>query len=197
MRRWAAPMLVIVVMLVAAFGGSSRSWGAQEGTPGASPVVTGEDVTSVILGIEAPTFTEEPLTLALTRTTFPAGSSFQVLDFGDPDNVNGVYMGAFLSFVERGSLVLTLEQGTARYVAADTGDGTPVLGAGTAASEPNREGVEIEPNEEVVLAAGDSVFFENARFTMRNDGGEEAVLLNSVLVEEESACPPCPRYPGA
>ena len=189
--RRPAVFTVLIVLLAVLFG-TAGSQSAQDGTPAGTPVA---EVTTVILGSGLPSLSMDAPTLALSRTTFPAGTSAEVYDFGAGGaGPSGVFLASFVSYVESGALVLTLDEGTAELTRRNQAAGTPDANA-TPVGGVEESFVEISPGEVVQLQTGDSVFFDDARFTLSNDGGVEAIVLNSVLAEEESACPPCPKYP--
>ena len=184
MRRPAVVTVALVLLLIAVFGGTPGLRGAQDATPDATPEA---DVTTVRLGEGLPQGEGFPYTLWLSRTTFGPGASVDLEDVEEPDLG---YTGAIVSFVESGSLVVTVEDGTV-LVPALIGDeeATP-----TAASF--GVGTPVAPGSEIALAAGDSIFFESAQATLRNASDtEEAVIWNSVLAEETRGCPPCPTWP--
>ncbi len=202
MRRPAVLGIALVALLTVLIHQSPALRGAQDATPAASPVGTpAAGVSTVRLGAGVPE-AAFPHTLSLSRSTFAPGASVTVGDPGDPDNPEGVFIGSFVSVVDAGSVVLTLEAGTAVLTrATDDQHATPTAAeanASPAAADTAECVVECDLSigEEVVLEAGDSVFFENARFTLRSpatSGG--ASVVNAVLAEEESRCSPCPTFP--
>lgn len=184
MRRPAVVTVALNLLLVAVFGGAPGLRGAQDATPDATPAA---GVTTVRLGEGLPQGEGFPYTLWLSRSTFGPGASVALEDIEDPSLG---FTGAIVSYVESGSLVVTVEGGTV-LVPAVIGDEEA-----TPTTAPFGVGTPVTPGTEIALAAGDSIFFESAQATLRNPSDtEEAIIWNSVLADETRGCPPCPTWP--
>ncbi len=156
-----APLIAILVLALGVTLGANRALGhAQESTstppPGAAP-------TTEVLGSGLPS--DAPgMKLWLLRVTFAPGVAAGA----------HTHPGATVYHVDSGSLVFTLLEGEATIYRAAADPATP------AASEP------AELDTEIILNAGDYVFYEgDAAQTERNDGDEPAVVLISNLRGED------------
>jgi quercetin dioxygenase-like cupin family protein len=131
----------------------------QHGTPAPGG---GSGVTTEVLGAVEPTGAPGQA-LYLLRVTFAPGGSVAA----------HVHPGATIYHIASGELRFTLHEGQAQVVRAITG----VPAAATPAAS-----VPIPLGEEIVLVAGDTVFYDGSAVQVeRNDGDQPAVVLVSNL----------------
>ncbi len=148
-------ILALLILTTSVMVGSSQALSHSQSDP-ATPV---SDITTEVLGGGQPDATTG-LALALVRITFAPGA------VAPPHT----HPGATIFYIESGELTFGLLDGVATL--------TPAGGTPDAPSEPE----ELTAGSEVVLTAGDSVFYQgDAVLDERNDGGEPVVILVSNL----------------
>ena len=150
MRRASVLVSLVVVVLagLVAYGRITPGIVAQEATPAAGEVV------AELLGHGLPT-AAPGLDLSLYRVTLGAGGIV-------PPHT---HPGASVVYVESGTLALTSLEGEAR-----------LLRAGTAAT-PEDQGELLPPDTEVMVNAGDTVFYPGEHADLARNGGDGSVVL--------------------
>jgi quercetin dioxygenase-like cupin family protein len=153
---------IVVLGLVLAVGGllgARRVDGRAQG--GATPP-PGPSVTTEVLGQNLPTAAPGQ-SLWLLRVTFAPGAAAGA----------HTHPGATVYYIDSGTLVFTLQEGSATVTRATDGDATPAAEA-------------VAHGAEVVLNAGDWVAYAGDAVQLeRNDGAEPAVILISNLRGED------------
>ena len=166
MRRLASLIAVLVVLLGVAVIGASRSATAQDYMKAG----TLEGATAELLAVgQLPSSLPRPAGIALQRLRIDPGGSI-VVPADDPKLV--------LFYVESGTL--TLRSTVAAVVTRAAAVATP----GTQAQE------EIPAETEFTMRAGDSSLSPaGSGGELRNDGGEEVILLASLIAPLPAATP--------
>ena len=155
MRRNVIPVLVLVLVVGTLLGARSAPGRARQGTAATSGV---SNVTVEVLG-RGPSSVAPGYGLQLIRLTFAPGGSIALHR----------HPGDAVFFVESGAIAWT------------TGEGQPLLTRAAVAGTPSAP-ESLAPGQEVLLEAGDGVFYDGATtHAVRNDGTEPAVVLYSAL----------------
>ena len=160
MRRNVILTLIVVFVVGALLGARSAPGQARQGTPASNGV---SNVTAEVLG-RGPSSVAPGYGLQLIRLSFAPGGSIALHR----------HPGDAVFFVESGEIAWT------------TGEGQPLLTraavrAAAAAGTPSAPEA-LAPGQEVLLEAGDAVFYDGATtHAVRNPGTEPAVVLYSAL----------------
>ncbi len=154
-RIFLLPPLLIALMAVGVLGaGVHQSAARQEATPTHG---TGSGVGTEVLGNQELDLVPGQA-LHLLRVTFAPDGSV------DPH----IHPGSTIYHIQEGSLVFTLLDGEASLVRAGLDEASPAE--------------DIPVNEEITLAAGDTVYYDGSTVqSERNDGTVDAVVLISNL----------------
>ena len=166
MRRFSISYLPVVALLIAGFviAGASPPARAQEAAPAAGPIA----VNVLAPGVTAEVLAAAPSTVAPGQTVYAARFVFQPGAEIFPHS----HPGTTVLGVVSGSFGWTLKAGTAHVV----------RGAGAGAAGPVED--LTEPGTDVVLKAGDAIFYESdVVHTARGAGDTESVILGSLVLK--------------
>ena len=156
MRRYFILALFLVFVVGALLGARSAPGQTRQGTPAASGV---SNVTVEVLG-RGPSSVAPGYGLQLIRLTFAPGGSIALHR----------HPGDAVFFVESGAIAWT------------TGDGQPLLTRAAATAGTPSAPEPLAPGQEVLLEAGDAVFYDGATtHAVRNAAAEPAVVLYAAL----------------
>ncbi len=200
MRRPAAPIVLcaFVLSVIALFGATPTSHGAQDATPAASPVAADAAPgigTDDYEGIERIDLGQGDLSavpgegIRLSRITVEPGATTPP----EPNQGNVAFDASFVVSVESGAL-------TATFVGPAAEGGRMEVRRQSATNQAEGEtfpdAEAMAPGDEVTLEAGDSIFVEDALYVFSNAGSEDAVALTAVMERTFVArgCP-CIRIP--
>jgi quercetin dioxygenase-like cupin family protein len=159
MRRLTQKLVSVITPLVAAF----VIFSASSAAPAAPPI----SVSELAPGVTAEVLAAAPSTVAPGQTVYVARFVFQPGAAIFPHNHPGTTVLGVLS----GSFGWTLKAGTAHVI----------RGAGAGAAGPVED--LTEPGTDVILKAGDAIFYEtDVVHTARGAGDTEAVVLGSLVL---------------
>ena len=166
MLRFTLRLMPIVAFLVAGFVivGASPAARGQEASPAAGP----NAVNTLAPGVTAEVLAAAPSTVAPGQTVYVARFVFQPGAEIFPHSHPGTTVLGVIS----GSFGWTLKAGTAHVI----------RGAGAGAAGPVED--LTEPGADVILKAGDAIFYEaDVVHTARGAGDTEAVILGSLVLK--------------
>lgn len=158
-----APFIAPLIAGLVIVGASPAAFG-QEATPAAAPISVAElapGVTAEVLAA-APSVVSPGQTVYVARFVFQPGA--EIFPHGHP--------GTTVLGIVSGSFGWTLKAGVAHVI----------RGAGAGATGPIED--LTEPGADVILTAGDAIFYEaDVVHTARGAGGTESVILGSLVLE--------------
>ena len=166
MRRFTYRLAPFIAPLIAGLAiiGASPAASGQEAAPAAGPI----SVTTLAPGVTAEVLAAAPSAVAPGQTVYVARFVFQPGAAIFPHN----HPGTTVLGVVSGSFGWTLKAGVAHVV----------RGAGAGAAGPVED--LTEPGADVVLTAGDAIFYEtDVVHTARGAGDTEAVILGSLVLK--------------
>lgn len=189
MRRFAALVLtaVFALLVTGLVGRAPALSGAQGASPAAGPPSVDEGGLAADLGFGTVTAVDLPADLRLRRLALPPHFSITHMPEIDYDLSDA----SFVVHVEHGSLEVTFEE-----PAAEDGGIELRQPSNPERAEPLPQGLPV------MLEAGDSLYFDHARYTVRNPNDQEPVFLTTAVLDppEETTVVECcvgpkPRFP--
>ena len=166
MRRFTHGLVPVIAPFVAGLLmiGASTASGAQEAAPAAGPIA----INILAPGVTAEVVAASPSALAPGQTVYVARFVFQPGAAIFPHS----HPGTTVLGVVSGSFGWTLKAGVAHVI----------RGAGAGAAGPVED--LTEPGTDVILKAGDAIFYEaDVVHTARGAGDTEAVILGSLVLK--------------